>query len=372
MAMAIDEVVDDYENEDRVVYKENIFRNATLDCMQLNITQSQYQNFDIYTEVDEDNKLTVDGNVVSFATYERHDRGFVYYDFGVDYFGDFEILYECNLTDLEAGDASNVNTILHIALTNIVGDWQDLTTDDAIGASWKQDGALDDRTRFGFQQYDGGAIEFSVVEGLGNHHPLDTWFIIMNRSGTDCGMFVFTDEARTVLLMSHEQTGVTTEYRYLEIAISIDSDNDPTDHITGYVSNVDLGGVGTTEGYFNTTNFLDGLSYNATVLLTNSLIPSGSINAQISGDGSSWSDLGGLTSGYGAIDLRGLGLVNSFFMFNFSSADPDNPPLLYQVRLVHEGPGTGTTTTTTDETPFIAIGLILAMAMVLLANKARK
>jgi hypothetical protein len=134
-----------------------------------------------------------------------------------------------------------------------------------------------------------------------------------------------------------------------------------------------LAGGYSADGYFTTTNFLAGLSYNATVLLTNTTIPSGSINAQISNDGTTWSDLGGLANGYEALDLRGLGFVNSTLMFNYTRGLVTETPQLFQVRLVHEGPGNGTTTTTdVDEAPYIAIGLILAMAMVLIAGRLRK
>jgi len=66
-SMALDEVVDDYENETRVSFTYRIIQNATLDVMELNWTTGVvgYGNFTNYIEFDVDYNR-VNSNLTDF------------------------------------------------------------------------------------------------------------------------------------------------------------------------------------------------------------------------------------------------------------------------------------------------------------------
>jgi hypothetical protein len=201
-------------------------------------------------------------------------------------------------------------------------------------------------------------------------------YFTVNKTAGNFNVSWYSDPARTTLIesLSYGGGGLTDSYPYMYGIQAVDAVGDAGDWCSGSVANLWLGNTTlgyVANGWFNTTNLLDGLSYNATVLLTNTTIPSGSINVQISPDGSTWTDLGNLAGGYEAIDLRALGLTD--VILNYSIVDGITTPRIYQTRLIHEGPGAGATVAgVTDATPWLAIGIILALSMILLADRLRK
>lgn len=370
MAMAIDEVVDDYTDESRVDVKDNVVRNPTLDCMELNYTYGGtkiYENLSLYTESDpvgDRIQFLSDYNIS--CNFIRNVDTRLYEDYGSGFFDVFE--WESEMYFVNADSLGKIWLMLSNYTTN----------------AYTQ--VTNNRRYLSFIMTKvAGVLQIDVIEGKSDGTQnkqssialnLGTWYYNKFKlNSTYWELSIFSNPLRTTLVDTvsislAESKGV---YRYLLIS-SLNSGH--AIGITGYIRNIWLGNVTggyDPDGYFKTTNFLAGLSYNATVLLTNTTIPSGSINAQISNDGVAWSDLGVLDVGYGAIDLRALGFINSTLMFNYTRGDPSETPRLFEVRLVHEGPGNGTTTTTSvDTTPFLAIGIILAMAMVLIADRLRK
>ena len=337
--MAIDEVVDDYENETLVSSTYEVIQNTTLDVMELNssgLFGPTFEEFLTYTEVDAETDITVTDTRVTWITQRRDANNYVYFDFGAGYWGDFVCNFTYVVSDIEAGDGSNAALNWIFAIANHTSRVGIGGANVGVLLEISENGAVDDRFRFRLGVLP--AATFGAFRNIG------TFYISIDKSGATVRFRVWSDSTHTALLETIIIIGNVEVFRYLSVAIGYDGGADPADHSSGYIENLWIGeyeGGYSTSGYFNTTNFLAGLSYNATVLLTDTSIPSGSINAEISPDGSTWTDLGALDVGRGALDLRDLGLTDAILRFNFTRGLSTETPRLSQVRLVHEGPGAG-------------------------------
>lgn len=98
-----------------------------------------------------------------------------------------------------------------------------------------------------------------------------------------------------------------------------------------------------TDGYFYTSEVLDGLDGNSLDLLTNTTLDSGVITLEFSVDNSTWVDHNNqsgyetLTGGYESFDLRDLNVTTLYMRFNFSRGGVLQTPRLYQIRALYEG-----------------------------------
>ena len=135
------------------------------------------------------------------------------------------------------------------------------------------------------------------------------------------------------------------------------------------------------EGWFNTTDFMNGLNGSCLVWLTNTTIPeSTTLKIQFSDDeGISWVDNHGspgsntLTGGFEALDLRDLNCTSITTRYNFTGTNQETPRV-YQSRLVstENGAGEGAVITVESDAPWIAIAIILSIIAFLLAMGTRR
>jgi len=121
-----------------------------------------------------------------------------------------------------------------------------------------------------------------------------------------------------------------------------------------------------TDGYFITENYLNYTDGNALVQLTNASIPSGtSLTVQFSNDNSTWVDHEGnvgstsIGEGFYSIDLRDLNYSAIYQIYNFTG-QTSLTPRLYQSRLVTTE-GAGVIITYESDFPCIAIAIILSL-----------
>ena len=341
---------DSFEDSNNVSVAVDVIRNSTLEVMELNysIDGPAYENFTTYTEVDEDGDITITSSKIDWVTMRRDAETYVWKDFSGDYFGDFELKFMVNITDLEAGDATGASIAGIMVLTNSTA----RVMDDLVGADWftlllVQEAAVDDVFRLRVSQRFGGVNVFVSPYGLS--FPVnDALYITFNRSGQDCGMYIFDSYARTNLLQEYEDVGEGKTYRYFMPLSNYGRDVDPADHHTGYLENLDFGSAGYVydpEGYFSTVDYLvNPLTSGAGLaVLVNTSIPANTdIQFQISDDNISWTDHEGvvgdsenLLGGFEAIDLRQLNYsANIYFRGNLSTTDGLATPRVYQIRLI--------------------------------------
>lgn len=339
------QVVDDYTNEDFVQSKTNVINNETLDCMELNFTSGGvgplYENFTTYTEVDSAADITKTDRVITWSTMRRDAASWVVYDFGANYFGDFQCNFTLDILDIEAGDSSSRFALGLCAFSNDVGTVITLEAGDYLVVYPRQDGSTDDRFRYNLYQATGGVPDFFLEDdsfyNLPNKH-----YLTFERSGVDIVLRVYSDEVRTVLVDTLAITGNTKEYRYFHVLTSYGTAADGADHSTGILANVtfEMGEAGGySDGHYYTVDMLEGDT--GLVLMYNATIPTGTgITVELSEDNSTWvdhNDIPGydtLTAGFESLDLRDLNVTSLYMRFNMTNTNSSLTPRMYQIRLV--------------------------------------
>ena len=364
------QVVDDYTNEDYVQSKTSVINNATLDCMELNTTAGTggflYENFTEYTVVDEDSDFTIIDRQITWSSLRRDATSWVVYDFGVDYFGDFQINFTLQFTDIEAGDvqARDINCV--IFLSDFPGTFADqLVGGDMLTVMPRQITNLDDKFIYQIKQIENGVN--TVTEMDATQYGLVKHYCIFERVGTTITIRVYSDEARTNLIDTVTAEGESGGYRYFSGLVGYETvTGDPADHSSGLIANVSFRrGDGYSDGHYYTVEMLDG--ERGLVLMYNATIPAGTgMTVELSDDNSTWvdhNDVPGydtLTAGYEALDLRDLNTTSLFMRYNLTTGGVDTPRI-YQVRLV-----TITDVELGGAPTVLAMGKYYAMAIILL------
>ena len=197
------------------------------------------ENFGLYTEVDVTGDLTRICNRVNWTTMRRDATSHIWFDHGVDHFGDFEAQFTFNFSDAEAGDGSNVSYMYPFGLSNANTGRTGITSGDGIAVHIAENGAVDDQFKFDIRQWTGGVRDFfdtGVVRNIG------TYYLTVDRIGTAVRLRIYDNPARGPgdLLETLSGVGDTTAYRYCEVAMAFNSAGDPGDHTTGYVENLEL------------------------------------------------------------------------------------------------------------------------------------
>lgn len=193
------------------------------------------EDFTGYTEVDEFGKITVTASRVSWAAVIRNETSYVWKDYEADHFGDFRVELTVNISDSEAGDASDVIYGVVFAVANATGVTSTIYLGDTIYVSLIEDGANDDKFRFSLVQRDGGVLQFNdddIVRTIG------TYYMTIERDGTSITCKIYSDSKRESLLTTLSGVGVAKAYRYLQALTSAKFAADPNDHYSGYDENL--------------------------------------------------------------------------------------------------------------------------------------
>jgi len=353
------QVVDDYLNEDYVQTKNNVIRNDTLGCMELNYTDIPGitdEDFTTYTEVDVEGTVSKTASRITFTSLDRDDTAYVYKDFGENYFsGDFSM----NVTMRDSS----------AYVTAWVGGWALWNEVDDTAGCWGGTGiqvymyrAADVGWRL-TQWTDGGATSDISLQG-----GYSTKYLTIERHGNRINCEIYNDEARTILYDNLTVTQNALAYRYIYGLQSLDSGDG--DYMTGYIEKLNLGAHGSQSGYedgeYYTTEMLDG--DRALTLMYNVSIPEYcGATIEFSSDNSTWVDHNNnagsdtLTVGFESLDLRDLNTASLYMRVNMTTNNWDTPRI-YQLRLV----------TITDvvlgdgEAPALSMGKYYALAIILL------
>jgi hypothetical protein len=196
------------------------------------------EDFTTYTEVDPNNHISLVGtNHIDFADW-WNESAYLYKDFGVDHFGDFEQKIDWRPISCSAEDIA----VNFWAVTNDIGSWAYLDNEGktALGLAAQK-------------QYE-GTFELTLIElGAGQYTsigslPFSTWYyLLIKKVGTSfkCGVY------STAAL---RDTGDATDgdvgnlaltlygdwkFRYLFPAIS--DNGSPSEHFDSEIENLDVG-----------------------------------------------------------------------------------------------------------------------------------
>jgi len=322
------QVVDEYLNEDYVQAKNNVIRNDTLGCMELNYTyifEVENENFTTYIEVDIEGTVSKTASRITFTSMDRDDTAYVYKDFGEDYFaGDFSM-------DVTHRESSAL-------ITGYAGGWAlwnkvDDTTGCSGGTGIQVFMYRPSNPNWYIRQWTDGVAttDSSILAGA-----YTTKYLTIERVGSRISCMLYNDAERTDLWDNITVYQELTAYRYLYGLQSLDSGD--SDYYTGYVQDLNIGaGSGYEDGEYYTTEMLDGdralaLMYNATIPENTAII------IEFSSDNSTWVDHNNvsgsdtLTAGYESLDLRDLNTTSLYMRCNMT-ANMDTPRI-YQLRLV--------------------------------------
>ena len=190
-----------------------------------------FEDFTSYTEVDPGSHIERTANHIDHLCYNNEDA-YIYKDYGVGHFTDFDIDFEATWVSSSAG-TSIVAASLCVLSNNL---------DDSRSISLNYDGIF-----ARFRRRDGGSETIDLYTVIGgsavqdNYEPGpalegSTFYFTLKRSGTNVSLEIYSDATRTVLLDTLTGTQGTA-FRYLMgtsswnngNAIYIDADFDDLD-----------------------------------------------------------------------------------------------------------------------------------------------
>lgn len=183
-----------------------------------------YENFTTYDEVDPNNRWTQTATRNTGVDVRRNETCYVYKDYGVDYFDEFEHLFTINCTN--KGDISA--SIWIYGQSNVIND----------AASWV--------TGLGVRVHNfGGTPQFIVWDhetGNDDRYNLTvgvTYYCTFKRvNDTELSLKIYSDSARTDLLATLSIACTDNHYRYLYCGASYNTGHDLK--ISAWIENLDL------------------------------------------------------------------------------------------------------------------------------------
>lgn len=338
------QIVDNYFNDSYVSFMSNVQNNITLNCMELKylgLEGSIYEDFTEYTVVDEDNDFTIIERKITWSSLRRDASSWIVYDFGENYFTDFQINFTIKFSDIEAGDGSvrDINCVMF--LSDFAGTFADQLVDgDMLTVMPRQITLLDNIYIYQIKQIENG--EVTVTKNGINQWGLVKHYCIFERIGTTITIRVYSDEARTNLIDTVTETGESGGYRYFSGLVGYETiTGDPADHSSGYVTNVTFrSGINyPSSGYYTTIDYLNGdralaLLYDAQIVENTNMTLEFSLD-----NGITWlnhnnvSTYDELINGYESLNLIDLNATHIIKRVNMSS-DTSNTPRMNQFRYV--------------------------------------
>ena len=186
-----------------------------------------FEDFTTFTEVDEQDDITITDEVtITVSSMRRDADSYVYKDYGADHFGDF---------------SHSVKSVISANTAGMFSFWGAANTIDDF------DGL--DATEDGIASYHNELItstEIITIEDLVNDSTdstgdinLGTWYMTISRSGTTLTNEIYSDEAKTTLVDTIAVTCGTTTFRYLYAVIGKGSGVSAS-NATGTVEDLDL------------------------------------------------------------------------------------------------------------------------------------
>ena len=182
-----------------------------------------YEDLTYFNVIDSDSDITVTANRLDFDSMRRDATAYVFNDYGVGFFTDFEIEFEFAITN-----GGYTSQAIFAAIGNTPGTLSNIDgTRDAVTVfSYEFGGGA----RIYLADYDNYVFDYyqHALSGIG---PI---YCTLTRSGTTATLAMYTDAAKTTLLDTLSVTCTAVPYRYLTVCASLGSGVDPAYTQTGY------------------------------------------------------------------------------------------------------------------------------------------
>lgn len=341
---------DDYQNTTHIQVLNTVIHNSTINSITFNYSASgsgliRENLTDGYIDVEEGQGSNPEPDATAYLRYVNDysmqfftaplDKwGYVYKDYGVNFFNDWSATATVRIT----GYSSN-GQCYAFSFCNSSASWEDVT--EGIGVRIRHINTPNE-----YQ------ITLVLVEG-GVITSVDTYqyaissamkYLNFYKVDTDCYLEIYSDYARTTLLDNLTVTlSADNKYRYSHYGQL--NDLDLTGRwISGNCYNLSFRNSGATFGYFYTKDLLANTSDTATAILFNSTIEAtNSITMEFSSDNSTWlnqQNVAGyesLNDGLGAFNLEGLGVSTLYVRANFSRPLGADRCELHDITVIYEG-----------------------------------
>ena len=179
-----------------------------------------------YTVHDTNSDFTIGDYKLDVSSMRRDSDGYVYKDFGVDYFADFEIHFEMNITSV----ATEAMWMI-FCLSNTIGDYQD-QLDSSDGIMWEF--FYTAGRPWTYFKSKGSTVGTYWAIGVNYENAYGPYYIIAKRRGDQFTVEIYTDSARTTLYSSKTETVTTDKMRYFMTVGSRDWPSGHSASWTGY------------------------------------------------------------------------------------------------------------------------------------------
>jgi hypothetical protein len=187
-----------------------------------------YEDLLTFTEVDSDSDITITKYVATFDTMDRDAISYVYKDYGINYFSNFDIDFEFEITT-----SQNNGTVQLCSLSNTIGTLQDMVdaNDGIVTFAYTTGGNVliyfIDRNTDNSDFYSGSGLSTPQL------------YCSLVRVGTTAYLYIYSDSARTILVDTLTITCETGIKRYLNVLASRDF-VDVSATSSGYVQNINI------------------------------------------------------------------------------------------------------------------------------------
>ena len=198
------------------------------------------EDFRTWTEVDSAGDITRTAPSVSWDTMRRDADSWVVKDYKAGFFGDFEIQFTLQFSNIEAGNISSRDICVIGALSNTVGNFADMFLDDVLLILPLQNGSTDDVFDFKCRQFTGGVQDWQAIDTT--DRGLVPYYLTWKRVGATVTLQIYSDSDRLILLDTiTENAADQTAYRYIVVLASYNPvGGDPGDYSSGVISDLEV------------------------------------------------------------------------------------------------------------------------------------
>jgi hypothetical protein len=192
------------------------------------VSAGSYENFTTYTEVDAESDFTVTATKALYDTMERDVISYVYKDYGTNYFDNFDINFEIEVTY-----SQNVGLNGLFAISNTIDTLSaQITATDGIHVRAY---ANSSNMTLYLKDANTGNEDSWVVGGT----TIPLRYCRITRVGTTCTLYIYSDSARTTLVDTLSITCETGAKRYLYALCSYETASTGNDQ-SGYTQNLQI------------------------------------------------------------------------------------------------------------------------------------
>lgn len=197
--------------------------------------QASPVNFTSYTEVDSTGKITVNSSRITWDRFDRSESGYVYKDYGVNYFDAWENEFTLRLSEVQ--DTAYTYRFV-VSFMNTYGNlWPDPGSEEQVSLIFREMGA--DQFDVYIVEHNGlGSSSTSLGTGILSVNT--TYFLTFERDDTNYTVSVYNDTGRTNQVTSATKTiAYDNDYQYYGFR-GLNGTGSNTGYSSGYIENVDI------------------------------------------------------------------------------------------------------------------------------------